>query len=161
MSLLASRDVVSLESKACNIVRRVLQHLVFVSLGLECVALYTRALVPSITHHYAEVPRATAINFRFLGHHQPRHHGEVQEESPDHVGAKRISSLTNALGDSGVRKRLAVTNAAAQHLKTKIPQSQWLEWVGMSGKTPWHQRACGSEFAVWSFAVCWLGAKCV
>ena len=56
-------------------------------------------------------------------------------------GAKRTSSFTNALGDSGVRQRLAVTNAAAQHLKTKIPQGQWLEWVGVSGKTPLHQRA--------------------
>ena len=52
-------------------------------------------------------------------------------------GAKRTSSFTNALGDSAARQRLAVTNAAAQHLKTKIPQSQWLKvggnvWVCIS-----------------------------
>ena len=56
-------------------------------------------------------------------------------------GAKRTSSLTNALGDSGTRQQIACTAAAKQHLKVDIPAAQWLKWVGTSGKTPLHKRA--------------------
>jgi hypothetical protein len=65
-------------------------------------------------------------------------------------GAKRTSSFTNALGDSGVRQRLAVTNAAAQHLKTKIPQSQWLKvggnvWENAFASACWHAQNSGES----------------
>ena len=122
----------------------------FVILVCKCVAFDTWAHVPITTRGYLDMLMATALNFSLFAHHQPTHRGEINEKSLEHVGAKRTSSFTSALGDSAARQRLAVTNAAAQHLKTKIPQSQWLKvggnvWENVFASACWQGKNSGEN----------------